>query len=227
MSFESTEMLRLISNLIRVGSIHSADYDKSLVRVTIGDLVTDWLPFIAQRAGSSCRSWNPPEVDEQVIILSPGGNLESGIVMPAINSLDHPAPSSNPAKHLCKFGDGATLEYDSVAHELNATLPSGGSAKLTAPAGIDLTCSTGKLTATADVGIDITCLTDKITVDSPFGVDLTCLTGQVNIIAPLGLNVTAAANVTVTGDVIADGVSLKTHTHGGVFPGNASTSEPN
>jgi len=31
----------------------------------------------------------------------------------------------------------------------------------------------------------------------------------------------------VTGDVIAQGVSLVTHTHGGVTPGAASTGEPN
>lgn len=33
--------------------------------------------------------------------------------------------------------------------------------------------------------------------------------------------------ITVTTDVIADGVSLVHHTHGGVVPGGASTAEPN
>ncbi len=34
-------------------------------------------------------------------------------------------------------------------------------------------------------------------------------------------------NVEVTGDVVASGISLVTHTHGGVVPGGANTQEPN
>lgn len=34
-------------------------------------------------------------------------------------------------------------------------------------------------------------------------------------------------NVEVTGDVVASGISLVTHTHGGVLPGGANTQEPN
>lgn len=34
-------------------------------------------------------------------------------------------------------------------------------------------------------------------------------------------------NLEVTGDVVASGVSLVTHTHGGVFPGPANTGGPN
>lgn len=40
-------------------------------------------------------------------------------------------------------------------------------------------------------------------------------------------NLFVDGNVTVTGDVTASGVSLVHHTHGGVVPGGASTSEPN
>ncbi|CVK18456.1 phage baseplate assembly protein V [Sporomusa sphaeroides] len=40
------------------------------------------------------------------------------------------------------------------------------------------------------------------------------------------VNIVAAGNVNVTGDVIADGVSLKTHVHGGVEPGGGTTGQP-
>jgi phage baseplate assembly protein gpV len=37
----------------------------------------------------------------------------------------------------------------------------------------------------------------------------------------------ASGTVNVTGgDVVADGISLKTHTHGGVQPGSGSTGAP-
>ena len=48
--------------------------------------------------------------------------------------------------------------------------------------------------------------------------------GSVEIIATGGL--TIVGTVTVEGDVIADGISLKTHVHGGVIPGPADTAGP-
>lgn len=47
--------------------------------------------------------------------------------------------------------------------------------------------------------------------------------GQVNIIG----NVNVTGHMTVTGDVNGSGVSLKTHTHGGVQSGGGSTASPN
>ncbi|HWR07745.1 phage baseplate assembly protein V [Sporomusa sp.] len=40
------------------------------------------------------------------------------------------------------------------------------------------------------------------------------------------VNITAAGNVNVTGDVIANGVSLTTHIHGGVQSGASTTGQP-
>lgn len=40
------------------------------------------------------------------------------------------------------------------------------------------------------------------------------------------ITIKAAGNITVEGDVIADGISLKTHVHGGVISGGGNTSGP-
>lgn len=48
--------------------------------------------------------------------------------------------------------------------------------------------------------------------------DINCGSGTVNIVA--------GGNVNVTGDVIADGISLKEHVHGGVVPGGGSSGPP-
>lgn len=50
--------------------------------------------------------------------------------------------------------------------------------------------------------------------------------GVVLRVAGGALHITAPGNVVVTGDVIADGISLKTHTHGAVTPGPADTGGP-
>lgn len=48
--------------------------------------------------------------------------------------------------------------------------------------------------------------------------------GAVTLTAPGGVNITGT--VTVAGDVVADGISLKTHVHGGVVAGPADTGGP-
>lgn len=55
-------------------------------------------------------------------------------------------------------------------------------------------------------------------VDLPGGVSISVSGGGITISAP--------ANITITGDVIADGISLKTHVHGGIIIGGDETAEP-
>lgn len=46
----------------------------------------------------------------------------------------------------------------------------------------------------------------------------------INAVGPV--NIVAAGNVNVTGDVVADGISLKTHVHTGVMGGPGNTGPP-
>ncbi|WP_425057612.1 hypothetical protein SCACP_21290 [Sporomusa carbonis] len=50
--------------------------------------------------------------------------------------------------------------------------------------------------------------------------------GTLTIVTTGAVNIIATNNVNVTGDVIADGISLKNHTHGGVTPGGGNTGTP-
>ncbi len=49
-------------------------------------------------------------------------------------------------------------------------------------------------------------------------------TMTINVPGPV--NIVASGNVNVTGDVVADGISLKTHVHSGIMPGSANTGKP-
>lgn len=119
---EITDLLRRLSNVLRYGKIHSADYPAARVRVIFGDpadpenhIVTAWIPWLTTRAGGD-REWWAPEVGEAALLLSPGGDLSSAVALPAIFSSAAPAPADRPTVHRTVYDDGAVEEYDRAAN---------------------------------------------------------------------------------------------------------------
>ena len=208
------EMQRLLHNMIRVGSIQAVDHGgpgkPALVRVTLGELVTDWRPYHEARAGGT-TTWNPPTVGEQATVLSPSGDLGAAVVIVGLNSTGKPAPSSDPNKTITKYPDGAVIEYDHASHALVATLPGGGTATLVAP--VAVTIDSPLVTMTGD------CIVKKT---------LTFLGGMIGRGKAIGASSAAEIEGTIrtTEDVIANGVSLTGHDHGNVQNGGGRTSKP-
>ncbi len=161
------DLLRRLENLLRPGTIHAIDHAAARVRVSTGGLLTDWLPWFERRAGN-VRTWSPPSVDEQCLLLSPGGDPANGLVLVGMASSAHPAPSASPHLDRTQYPDGTVVEYDHDAHTLR--------------------------------------------IDAP----LVHITGEATIQGP----------VTVATDVIAAGISLVGHVHGGVSPGGSNTGAP-
>jgi phage baseplate assembly protein V len=150
---------RLIENLIRLGTVAEVDHgslpDKrpARVRVQSGDLLTGWLPWAALRAGTT-RDWDPPTVGEQVLVFSPSGQTAQGIAITGLFSALIPANGDRAGLHRRTYPDGAVVEYDSVAHQLLATLPAGGRVEIVAPGGFKLLGDVdieGLVTVTRDV----------------------------------------------------------------------------
>lgn len=130
-------LARLLENLIRFGVIAAVQMEPPRVQVTTGTLTTAWLPWLASRAGAD-REWDPPTVGEQVILFSPSGQLANGIVVTGVFS-DHISANGNrPGLQRRTYSDGTVIEYDSVAHHLNATLVDGGTTNLISTGGINL-----------------------------------------------------------------------------------------
>lgn len=184
------EINRLLENLIRFGTVTEVQHVPPRVKVQTGGMLTTWLPWLAWRAGES-REWDPPTVNEQVLLLSPSGQLANGVAVTGLFSDLITANGDRAGLHRRTYADGAVVEYDSVAHHLVATLPDGGTTELISTGGIHI------------VG-DITHEGDYIQ------------TGNQNV---TGL-------VTVTQDVIANGISLVKHVHDGVMSGPGKTGAP-
>lgn len=120
-SFNFSELDRKFANLIRLGTIKEIDYKKARTRVQIGKITTDWLPWITSRAGED-KSWSPPSIGEQVVILSPSGEMAQGIVLPAIYQNKYQAPSNNKDEITFKLQDGSKVIYNKQEEHLNISL---------------------------------------------------------------------------------------------------------
>ncbi|MBS0879000.1 phage baseplate assembly protein V [Pantoea sp. JGM49] len=113
------EILRLLRNLIRIGTVSAVNLDDGLCRVDTGNLTTGWLHWLTARAGNT-RSWNAPSVGEQVIVLCLGGETDTGFVLPAVFSDNNPAPSASADALHWSFPDGAVIEYEPATGALKA-----------------------------------------------------------------------------------------------------------
>lgn len=236
-----SELLIRISNLIRVGKVHSADYTKALIKVEFGTatddtpLVTGWIPFSTMRAGNN-KTWEPPEVGEQVMLFSPSGDMEAAIAVPAVYQNDFPAPSDDPNVSMVKYQDGAIIKYDRAAHHLEAILPASGTTHLDSKGGVtidgdteingDLTVNgNATITQNVSIGQDLT-VSGSGTVANNFTIKGICAVGSLAAAASGGGAVPCTGGMNITsGDVVAEGVSLKGHTHTDSM--NGQTSAPN
>lgn len=104
-----------------------------------GTFTRNWMPWVTSRSGYDADWWKP-EIDEQVLVLAPSGNLKLGIVvgvLPRGNWLAFPEdndftakaepPNAIPQqgeehKHLRVYKDGAGVSYDREKHELELFL---------------------------------------------------------------------------------------------------------
>lgn len=111
MNTQLNEVMRIIANLIRTGTVTEVDAKKWLCRVKTGDLETNWLNWLTLRAGKS-RTWWKPSVGEQVLVLAVGGELTTAFVLPGIYSDACPPPSTSEDAMVTAFPDGGWIEYE-------------------------------------------------------------------------------------------------------------------
>lgn len=184
------DLTRLLENIVRFGTVAEVQMQPPRVKVKSGNITTAWLPWLNLRAGAD-REWDAPTLGEQVVLLSPSGNLAQGVALPGLFSDLIPANGDRDGLHRRTYRDGAVIEYDSIAHHLRAILPEGGITDLTS-------------------------------------------TGGINIVGPINHqgdytqqgDQTVTGTVTVSEDVVAAGISLVNHLHGGVMSGSSQTGIP-
>ncbi len=143
----SAELLRKLGNIAAVGTISEVVEAKALVRVTLLDRVTDFLPVL-MFANSFKKHFIPPRVGEQVIVISPYGEASSGFVIRGIFNRGCREPElANDTTEVIEFEDGTVVMYDTKAKHLfmnavgDITIKAAGNIKLEAGGNIDIDCA--------------------------------------------------------------------------------------
>lgn len=209
MNEKLTEILRLITNLIRTGIVSEVDKVNWLCRVKTGDLETNWINWLTLRAGNT-RTWWKPSVGEQVVLLSLGGNLETAFALPAIYSEAFPPPDYSEDGTTTVFKDGGWFQYEPESGQL--LIRNIKSVLIEASDKIEL--NTAQFVVNAE----------QTRLNSP-----TLITGDTAIHGGTVLNGGAKINGDVTqggGQMSSNGVVVDDHDHGGVQRGGSRTDGP-
>lgn len=213
------ELSRRLENMIRFGTVAEVDHAARRVRVQSGDLLTDWLKWRVDRAGDT-STWDPPTIGEQVMILSPSGEIGNGIVMQSIYSDAHNAPDSSPDTHVIDYPDGARISYNHASGALEATGITTAlveaSESITARAGTMVTIDAPDTTITGNLLVQQAAVIQGL---------LTYQAGLAGTGGGAG-NVITGNFVQTDGQLSSNGIVLDSHTHTGVTAGPASTGGP-
>lgn len=202
----NAEFERLLTNMVRIGRVVQVDAENALAVLEIGAITTDWLPWIASRAGAT-RTWSAPTVDEQRLLFSPGGDMGQGVIGPAIYQEKFPAPADSKDQERIVFPDGSTVEYDSSTGTLTITVAAAGNVVInckhaTVNAGEDVTVKTKTATVQASSTIELDAplvhCTQAMTVDG-------LLTYKGGLSGSGGKGASLSGSLTLNGDLASTG----------------------
>ncbi|WP_430735168.1 phage baseplate assembly protein V [Halodesulfovibrio aestuarii] len=208
MSFPIAELQRQFNNLVRIGTVHSVDYQKNTARVEFGQVVTDYLPWLTTRAAGN-RTYDSLEVGEQVFVITPPGQA-LGVIVGVLNQTAYPAPDHSPEVQKTIYKDGSVISYDRAAHVLAADIK--GDVKVVA---------TGNIQVEATQAVDVEAGTTATITAKNIN-----LNGIITLNGPLsqgggsnGGNASFKGSLHTTDDITTDSdvvarVSLNSHTHG-------------
>lgn len=201
-AWAQSETERILANMIRVGAVSQLDEASARVKVSVGGLSTDWLPWVTARAGAT-RTWSAPRPGEQVIVLAPYGDPAQAVVLPAIYQDAYPAPASTKDSDRTVYPDGTSVDYNSASNTLNITVA--GSSK------VIINCKEATINADTSVTLNTpqTTCKGKLTVE-----------GLLTYLAGMQGSTGSGASATITGNVAFSGGSL---THNGKNVGSTHT----
>jgi len=108
-----------VAGIIRYGTVDSVQPDAGTVRLNLGSGVagpvfSKRVPY-AQTAGAM-KYHNPPSVGQQMMLVSPGGDMRQGVALPYTWSDQNTSPGAEPDDHVLTFGPLRVSNTGDVVH---------------------------------------------------------------------------------------------------------------
>ena len=192
------ELERKLNNIVQVGTVVEINKSKALARVNILGRVTDFLP-VKMIGNSFVKVFIPIRVNEQVLVVCPYGNANSGFIIPSIFNKGCEEPSgSNPDKAIIEFSGGVRIDSD------------GSTVNVIAPVNVNVTAATATITAANTIITSETANNGNVTIN-----------GNLTVNGNIAMNGAGGSGgiAEITGDLKVSGTiydgkgDLTNHTH--------------
>ena len=121
---ENEETLDLLKSIIRVGEIHSVNYENATARVHFpdDDDLVSYDMQILHRNTMKNKDYNMPDIGEDVLCLCLPSGLASGFILGSIYAGDVTPPENDGDKRTIVFSDGAKCSYDRKTSQMEITI---------------------------------------------------------------------------------------------------------
>lgn len=113
----NAETQRRLHNIATIGTVTHIDADSALMRLAVGDNVTDWVNIPSIAAGS-ISVWRCPSIGEQYLLVSPSGELANAIPVISLYSEHNPSPSTDPNEIRIRYNDTDFCSIDVANSQL-------------------------------------------------------------------------------------------------------------
>ncbi|MBR9778454.1 MAG: phage baseplate assembly protein V [Rhodospirillales bacterium] len=138
MSEQIAEILRMIQNMIAIGTIVAVDHANARVKVSINNRPPSrWLP-VPGMVAQNFRGTNHLRIGTQVMVGSPSGDPANGVILQVFYSDSLPTVSTDGAVDVVQWNDGTTVTYNTGSKRLK--LHSSGDLVVSAAGAIGIQC---------------------------------------------------------------------------------------
>ncbi|AGP49467.1 hypothetical protein PSYCG_09865 [Psychrobacter sp. G] len=113
----NAENQRRLHNIATIGTVTHINADSALMRLAVGENVTDWVNIPSIAAGS-ISVWRCPSIGEQYLLVSPSGELANAIPVISLYSEHNPSPSTDQNEIRIRYNDTDFCSIDVVKSQL-------------------------------------------------------------------------------------------------------------
>ncbi len=216
--YAAANTARQVRDLIRRGVVSAVQMEPPRVRISFGgEHQSGWLQWYTL-ATSERVDWSAPKIGDPVTVISEGGNLQNGVVLPGLLVDNRGAPSIKPNEHVTAYCDGATQTYDTESHTLTWQGVEGGIVRILAESKVEI------------LGRDEITVTSENVVNIHGGKVINADADEINVTATNAINAHATTiNATATDSVnviASNAVDFTSTTFTATAPGGITLNGP-